>query len=314
MSTTLDAVLPARPAAEAYRQLTAWWDKNASDYSSTTHAAWRARLSHYYQWCEEEGHVWLPATSRTIHAYLRCYRFSLSPATLVMSLSIIRSFHSRAGYWQVAHELGIRRAQQELSDAIGVVRHDSLDAARLGHITNNLDDSLISLWTAAAIWFVFDTRYRTGALLDVDAESVRFERSGTAWVPPPDVHDDWTRHGGYLSKTTTRHVTRWLKASQITSGALFPRVTPSGGMRSQGLRCCHLARTLRQGLDRTGVSVSTINFSSIRSAAISEMRRHNLGIFGVMKAIGYESLPMPRHYTRHIPDQSALELAALQNR
>lgn len=246
--------------------------------------------------------------------YFRAYRYRSTPATLAMTLSVIRSFHDRAGYRDFVWDPELRRTNQELYDAARFSRSVTLDAAGLARISQGLSDSLIENWVRAAIWFVFDSRFKASAIPDVQVESLRFESDGTGWVPPPDKVDDWTRHGAFLAKSTTSHIRSWLTDSGLEAGPLFPKVTPAGRLRVDGLNRSHLTTTLKDGLKVAGINSSGLTFQSIRTASIEELKRFNVGVFNSMKHAGYSNPAMIRKYTRDIPDRSSLVLAELQQR
>ena len=310
----LDDILPARPDDLTYRQLSRWFDMYGSEYAHETYRVWRQRLTHFHNWCANRGAPWLPSNAETLLEYIREIRGSAAPSTVAVTISVLSAFHERAGSFVCSRNLELSRARQEIEMASKESLKPQIRAEELSVLTRRLGDTPLEKWVRAAIWFVYDTRFRTQDLVDVTLDELYLCEGNVGWVPPPKKPTKWTRSGAYLAETTMAYIESWVSSAGIAHGPLLAKVTKTGRIRTDDLSGLHFRACLKEGLDFAGIRSRNVNFKNIRNGSIADLETHNVGVFRAMRFGRWARPESVWKYTEGMRDTSTLQLAEIQGR
>lgn len=203
--------------------------------SENTRRTYRSAIRHFYAW----GGV-LPCDSGAALRYLLAYSDSLNPRTLALRLTALAQWHAFQGFPDPTADPGVRKTLKGVMRTRGKPRKkakalpiEDLEAivAKLGP-----DTSLIAIRNNALLQIGFFGALRRSELAALMVEELAWEADGLVITLARSKTD---QEGEGVSKAIpyggpdgiccpVRALKRWLEAANITSGAVFRRVTRWG--------------------------------------------------------------------------------------
>jgi integrase len=301
----------------AAARVCAWWERAQHVYPPNTQKAWRSDWKVFLAFCEPSGLSPLPASSETIAAFVSYSREAgRKPATVRRYLSTIVVAHRVAKLvnpiQDEAVSLELRRLDQQVS-----IRQRQAKALGWEQIKRFLDtagESLPATRERALICVAYDTMARRSELiaLEVDDIEVLPDGTGRALIRRSKTDQAGEGNTAYLSRTTLRYLNEWLKAAEISEGAVFRRVIgrgtakdlPSGRGRIGGrLSVDGVAQAFKRVAAWIGMpaeEVAQVSGHSIRVGATQDLLALNIDLASVMQAGRWKTNRMPMRYGEHV--------------
>lgn len=310
----LSNVLVEAGAAEKVRL---WWERAQHVYPLNTQKAWRSDWKVFLEFCQPKGLSPLPASSETVAAFVSYGRDAgKKPATVRRYLSTIVVAHRVAKLLNPIQDeavtLELRRLDRQVS-----VRQRQAKALGWEHIKRFLDtagDSLPATRERALLCVAYDTMGRRSELIALDVEDIEVLPDGTGRALIRKSKTDQAGEGNtaYLSRTTIRYLNDWLKAVEISEGAIFRRVIgrgtakdlPRGRGRIGGrLSVDGVAQAFKRVAEWIGMpaeEVAQVSGHSIRVGATQDLLALNIDLASVMQAGRWKTNRMPMRYGEHL--------------
>lgn len=264
-------------------------------YADSTVRAYRSDFKAFESWCRSTHRQALPATPRTVAAFI-AYAADLSSAgTLKRRLAAIRKVHrlfrmANPGTDEevtIAIRRALRSKRSRPRQALGLTRdlRDRLIAACPNVLLGTRDRAIIALG--------YDTLCRRSELVALRAEDLAPPLLGSAQILIRRSKTDPYGHGrlGYVSPETLRLVYAWLKAAEIHSGYIF-RAVRGDRVGNRALHPYSINRILKRTARAAGLSAQIIkglSGHSMRVGAAQDMIVSGLSILPIMQAGGWKT-------------------------
>jgi integrase len=303
--------------AAAAERVRSWWERAQHVYPPNTQKAWRCDWAVFLSYCEPLGLSPLPAVSATVAGFVtHCRGAGKKPATVRRYLSSVAVAHRVAKLvnpiQDEAVSLELRRLDQQVS-----VRQRQAKALGWEQIKRFLDtagESLPATRERALVCVAYDTMGRRSELIALDVEDIEFLPDGTGRALIRRSKTDQAGEGNtaYLSRTTIRYLNDWLKAAEITEGAIFRRVIGRGTARDlpegrgrigERLSVDGVAQAFKRVAKWIGMSaeeVAQVSGHSIRVGATQDLLALNIDLASVMQAGRWKTNRMPMRYGEHV--------------
>jgi integrase len=303
--------------AGAAERVRLWWERAQHVYPPNTQKAWRSDWKIFLEFCQPSGLSPLPVKSEDVAAFVfHCREAGKKPATVRRYLSTIAVAHRVAKLVNPIQDeavtLELRRLDQERS-----VRQRQAKALGWEQIKRFLDtagESLPAARECALVCVAYDTMARRSELIALDVEDIEFLQDGTGRALIRRSKTDQAGEGNtaYLSRTTIRYLNEWLKAVEITEGAIFRRVIgrgtakdlPEGRGRIGGrLSVDGVAQAFKRVAEWIGMTAdeaAQVSGHSIRVGAAQDLLALNIDLASVMQAGRWKTNRMPMRYGEHV--------------
>jgi site-specific recombinase XerD len=303
------SLMPKRPRRRNWRRA---MGRLEGAYAPNTLRSYRADFEIFEAWCAEAGKPPLPASPRTVAAFITDQQNHVGATTLRRRQAAIRKIHRLLRLPNPADGedvmIAIRRAKRAKGrrpqQALGLT-----DALR-NRLIEAAPNTLTGLRNIALISVGYDTLCRRAELSALRLEDTQALADGSRSILVRRAKNDPFADGrlGLLSPTTLAHVNRWLAAAGIGSGWIFRRVQADGTVGDAPLDPASINRILKTmaadaALDAT--QIARLSGHSMRVGAAQDMMTSGLGILAIMQAGGWKSLSVVSRYVEHV------ELSAL---
>jgi integrase len=294
-----------------------WWERAQYVYPPNTQKAWRSDWKVFLEFCQPRGLSPLPVESEDVAAFVsHCREVSKKPATVQRYLSTITVAHRVAKLVNPIQDevvtLELRRLDQQVS-----VRQRQAKALGWDQIKQFLEtagDSLPATRERALLCVAYDTMGRRSEVIALDVEDIEVLPDGTGRALIRKSKTDPAGEGNtaYLSRTTVRYLSDWLKAVEITEGAIFRRIIgrgtakelPEGRGRIGGrLSVDGVAQAFKRVAEWIGMpaeDVAQVSGHSIRVGATQDLLALNIDLASVMQAGRWKTNRMPMRYGENV--------------
>lgn len=282
-------------------------DRLEGAYSENTLRAYRADFATFEKWCQESHRRPLPASPKTIAAFIEHQAELMSSATLRRRQASIRK----------VHQLLLFPNPVESQEAIIAMRRALRTKSRrhmqaLG-LTQELRDKLIKaadpkslagLRNIALLQVGYDTLCRRAELSALRWEDLRPMDDGAMSILIRRAKNDPFGDGrlGLLSPKTVLSLRAWTEAAGIRKGWIFRRVHNRRKLGTEPLHPYSINRILKimaQEADLPTEIVAALSGHSMRVGAAQDMMAHGSGILPIMQAGGWKSLNVVGRYVQH---------------
>ena len=245
-----------------------------------------------------------------------CREAGKKPATVRRYLSTIAVAHRVAKLMNPIQDeavtLELRRLDQERS--VRQRQAKALGWEQIKQFLETAGDSLPATRERALLCVAYDTMGRRSELiaLDVDDIEVLPDGTGRALIRKSKTDQAGEGNTAYLSRTTIRYLNDWLKAAEITEGAIFRRVIgrgtakdlPEGSGRIGGrLSVDGVAQAFKRVAKWIGMQaeeVAQVSGHSIRVGATQDLLALNIDLASVMQAGRWKTNRMPMRYGENV--------------
>jgi len=301
-----DTLLEASSAARVRE----WWQRAQHVYPVNTQKAWRSDWKVFLEFCQPSGLSPLPAKSENVAAFVsHCRETGKKPATVRRYLSTVAVAHRIAKLVNPIQDevvtLELRQLDQQVS-----VRQRQAKALGWEHIKRFLEtagESLPATRERALVCMAYDTMARRSELIALDVEDIEFLQDGTGRALIRKSKTDQVGEGNtaYLSRTTVRYLNEWLKAVEVTGGAIFRRIIGRGtakdlpegrGRIGERLSVDGVAQAFKRVAEWIGMpaeEVAQVSGHSIRVGATQDLLALNIDLASVMQAGRWKTNRMP---------------------
>lgn len=281
-------------------------DRLAGAYSEHTLRGYRADFGLFDAWCGENGRKPLPASPRTVAAFIAFDAQKSSSSTLRRRLASIRKVHRLLRLVNpvtdeevlTAYRRALRSKTRRPKQALGLTRplRDQLMDACPADLAGRRDRALIAVG--------YDTLCRRSELAALKAEDIEQHSGGGASILIRRAKNDPFGEGrlAYLTGATVDLLEAWLKAAGIKDAWLFRRVSPLGAVGTEPLHPYSVNRILKTRAEAAGVAPETVqrlSGHSMRVGAAQDMIGAGLSILPIMQAGGWKSINVVARYVQH---------------
>jgi integrase len=305
---TVAAVLPPpQNLPTPAENVRAWWKKARLVYPEATLRAWRFDWASFTAFCKPRGLLPLPASPSTVAAFIEaCGEAGKKPATVRRYLATIACAHRAAKILNPNDDEDVKMALKSLYNK-SPKRQRQAKALGWHEIKRFLiiaGDNIRAARERALLAVAYDTMARRSELVALDVEDFSWMDDGTGRVLIRRSKTDQTGEGSlaYLSPDTFGYLQAWLKASGISSGAVFRRLIGRGRIGPR-LNVDAIAQTFKRVAEFVGMTeeeMRQVSGHSIRVGATQDMLALNIDLASVMQAGRWKTTVMPMRYGEEV--------------
>lgn len=303
--------------AGAAERVRSWWERAQHVYPPNTQKAWRCDWAVFLSYCQPLGLNPLPAASETVAGFVtHCREAGRKPATVRRYLSTIAVAHRVAKLVNPIQDELVSLELRRLDQAVSVRQRQAkaLGWEQIKRFLETAGESLPATRERALICVAYDTMARRSELIALEVDDIQLLPDGTGRALIRRSKTDQVGEGNtaYLSRTTIRYLTDWLKAAEIAEGALFRRVIgrgtakdlPEGRGRIGGrLSVDGVAQAFKRVGKWIGMAaeeVAQVSGHSIRVGATQDLLALNIDLASVMQAGRWKTNRMPMRYGENV--------------
>jgi len=290
--------------------------------SPNTERGLKSDLGVFAVWCAERGADSLPATARTIAAFVDAMAKLRAPATVRRYVASLAAVHRGAGRRNPAKSAAVRLALRRMHRARGRRQQQArgLTWPLRERLLAAAGDRLIDDRNRALVAVAYDAMLRRSELTGVGVEDVEEEMDGSGTLLVRRGKTDQQGVGAvvYLAPDTVALVRVWCERGGITGGRLF-RSVDKGGHLGQGLDGSQVPRIFKAMAHRAGLPSEVaegLSGHSARIGAAQDMIAVGIGLPAVLQAGRWKTTAMVNRYGERLLAQrgGAAQLARLQRR
>jgi len=304
-------------AHTAVERIQNWWERAQHVYPANTQKAWRCDWATFMSFCGPRGCCPLPATPDTVAAFVAyCRNAGRKPATVRRYLSTIAVAHRVAKFVNPCADEAVQLEIKGLYNALSARQRQAraLGWAEIQRFLATAGNSLPATRERALLCVAYDTMARRNELVALDVDDFRLLTDGTGRALIRRSKTDQVGEGNtsYLSRTTVRYLKLWLKAAEITEGAVFRRVIGRGTAKYLPTGRGRIAErpsvdAIAQAFKRVAKwikippdEVAQVSGHSIRVGATQDLLALNIDLASVMQAGRWKTNRMPMRYGEHV--------------
>jgi integrase len=280
-------------------------DRLTGAYADSTLRAYRSDFAAFNEWCHETGCEALPASPKTVAAFIAQDAIKSSPATLRRRLAGIRKVHRLLRLENpvededvaIAMRRALRSKPRRQKQALGLTHtlRDQLIAACPDALRGRRDRSLIAVG--------YDTLCRRSELASLRREDLSPLENGAMSILVRRAKNDPFGDGryGFLTPPTAQLLIDWLDAAGIKEGFLFRRIT-GNWIGPDALHPYSINRILKKAARNAALApnvVADLSGHSMRVGAAQDLMADGLGILPIMQAGGWKSTNVLARYVEH---------------
>jgi integrase len=298
---------PTDEQVRAASALRAWDAMAQGAYPPNTVRAWRADWKAFILHCSVQNESPLPASPHTVRGYVQhCMTAEKKSATIRRYLATIARAHLAADLLSPCASEPVRLALKEMGQKVSARQRQArpLGWAEIKRFLETAGKGIRADRERTLLCVAYDTMARRSELVSLDIEDLTFAADGTGTAL---IRRSKTDQGGdgaqaYLSRETVRHVQAWLKAGNITEGAVFRRLVGRNvvGPRLHVDMVADIFKRVGRWINLPEEEVGEISGHSIRVGATQDLLALNIDLASVMQAGRWKSTHMPMRYGEHV--------------
>ena len=289
--------------------------------SPNTERAMRADLAIYRAWCHERGVEALPATAKTIAAFVDAMAHERAPATVRRYVTSVAAAHRALGREKPAQSEAVREALRRMHRRRGrrQAQAEGLTAGLRRRLLDATGTGLIDARNRAMLALAYDTLLRRGELVAVEVDDLVEETDGTGTLLVRHSKGDPEGWGAtlFVARDTMAFVHAWRERSAVHSGRLFRSLARGAlGLRLDASQVPRILKAMARDAGLTEQVVETISGHSTRVGATQDMVASGIGIAAIQQAGRWKTPSMVHRYGERLLARrsGAAQLARLQNR
>jgi integrase/recombinase XerD len=285
----------------------AWWRKARRVYPKATLRAWRFDWVSFIAFCEPRGLLPLPANPSTVAAYIEaCAEAGKRPATVRRYLATIACAHRAAKFINPNDDEDVKLALKGLCNKSPMRQRQAMALGwhQIKRFLITAGEGIRADRERALLCVGYDTMARRSELVALDVEDFSWMDDGSGRVMIRRSKTDQAGEGSvaYLSQDTVVYLKAWLRASRISSGAVFRRLIGRGRIGAR-LQADSIAQTFKRVAEFVGMTpeeTKDVSGHSIRVGAAQDMLALNIDLASVMQTGRWKTTAMPMRYGEHI--------------
>ena len=290
--------------------------------SPNTERALRSDLRIFARWCAGRGEEALPASARTVAAFVDEMAVCRSAATVRRYVASIAMAHRAIGCAGTLKSpvvgLSLKRMDRRNGRRQGQAK--GLTWPLRNRLIEATGERLIDARNRALVAVAYDAMLRRAELVSLQVEDFLEEMKGDGTLLVRRSKTDAEGRGAtlYLAPDTVALVRAWLERAGLEEGRLFRSVT-KGGTLGAGLDASQVPRIFTAMAERAGLPsevVEGLSGHSARVGAAQDMVAAGIELPAILQAGRWKSTEMVHRYgERLLARRSATaELARLQHR
>ncbi|MBP3837444.1 MAG: tyrosine-type recombinase/integrase [Pyramidobacter sp.] len=314
-----DTPAPASAASDLVEYADGLSELLAQSIAVNTRRAYLSRFSLFSRWAQSKGQESLPATPKTVAAYIVVLsEKNAAAATLNLTLAAIAAIHRTKGFNSPTESELVKRAAKGYRRRHGTAPHRSA-AATLDVVKKVLEKLDARLATgeitesqhhrdAALFMLGFTGAFRRSELAALDVEDLRWsDRSGQEIIIATLRHSKTDQEGHGQEKVIfsssnpaccpVRLLRRWLQYAGISSGPIFRAIAHGGNVQQRRLSNCAVSDIIKQDA-RLAVWPLDITGHSLRAGFVTSAIRAGRTERSIMNQTGHRSPIVLREYFR----------------
>ena len=291
----------------ALAMLRAWDAMAQGAYPPNTVRAWRADWRSFMLFCAEQGESPLPASAHTVRAYVQhCTAEAKKPATIRRYLATIARAHRAADLLSPCASEPVRLALKVMNRVHPARQRQArpLGWAEIEQFLETAGKGIRADRERALLCVAYDTMARRSELIALNLEDLTFAKDGTGTALIRRSKTDQVGEGAqaYLARETVKHLKRWMKAGNITEGAVFRRLLGRSrlGPRLSVDMVADIFKRVGRWIKLAEEEVAAISGHSIRVGATQDLLALNIDLASVMQAGRWKSTHMPMRYGENV--------------
>lgn len=249
--------------------------------AANTLAAYEQDWRYFTSWCSAHGVSYMPAAPETVAAYIADIASTYKVSTIERRLSSISKAHSAAGFENPAsrrHSIvkdtlgGIRRAHGVTRNRKAAVRVSNIHT-----VLEALPDTIQAKRDRALLLLGYICALRRSEIVALDIEDLTFTQEGMQVLIRRSKTDQEARgrtfgirYGANPYTCVVRAVQSWMRAAEITSGALFRAVDRHGNVQAGRLGDRAVALTVKRLAKKMGLDPAAVSGHSLRAGFITD--------------------------------------------
>ena len=283
--------------------------------------AMRSDMAIYRAWCRERDVPAVPASPRTIAAFIDAMARVRAPATVRRYVASIAAAHRAAGKDRATKNEPVRRAlsrmhrrkgrrQSQAEGLTGALRERMLEAA---------GEALIDARNRALLAVAYDTLLRRAELVGLQVADIVEDSDGAATVLVRRTKTDPEGRGAmaYLAPDSVALLNEWLERSGVREGRVFRSL--ARGVVGEALEAGQVSRIFKRMAREANLPeevVKGISGHSTRVGAAQDMVAGGIGMPAILHAGRWKTTAMVNRYGERLLARrsGAAQLARLQHR
>ena len=289
--------------------------------SANTVRAVRSDLAIYTAWCAARGVPALPASARTVAAFVDAMARDRAPATVRRYVASIAAAHRALGRAKAVRSEPVQQALRRMHRRKG--RRQAQAEGLTGVFRDRLlaagGDGLIDARNRALLAVAYDTLLRRGELVSLQVTDIVEGPDGSATVLVHRSKADQEGRGAtlYLAPDSVALVRAWLARGGVRHGRVFRSLCR--GRLGERLDASQVPRIFKAMAGRAGLPaavVARISGHSTRVGAAQDMVAGGIGMAAILQAGRWKTTAMVNRYGEQLMARrsGAAQLARLQHR
>lgn len=325
--TTTVVPASALTEAEVWANLGKYAEAARGAFAANTERAMRSDIAQFTNWCRQEARQAMPASPETVAAFVDAMAASKAPASVRRYVASIASFHRAAEVANPCETQTVKLAQRRMHNAKGRAQLQAsplnegavrrlLDARGSGSKRGN---PMLDLRNRALLVVGYVTLCREGELVALRVDDLTVEADGFATIVIRRSKTDQEGRGAVvpIPADAMRHLSKWITAARITTGAMFRAVRHSGsigGPLDPGAVARvfkDMAHDAKLPADQAG-QAPRISGHSTRIGGAQDMLRYKETLAAIMVSGRWKSPEMVGRYVKEVAarDSAANRVAA----
>ena len=289
--------------------------------SANTERAMRADMAIYRAWCAERGVPAVPASPRTVAAFVDAMARLRAPATVRRYVASIAAAHRAAGEGKVTRSEPVRLALRRMHRCKGrrQSQAEGLNAALRERLLDAGGDCLIDARNRALLAVAYDTLLRRAELVALQVADIVEDSDGSATVLVRRTKADPEGRGAsaYIAPDSMALVREWLERGGVRGGRVFRSL--NRGVVGEGLEAGQVSRIFKRmarAADLPDETVARISGHSTRVGAAQDMVAEGVGMPAIQHAGRWKTADMVHRYGERLMARrsGAAQLARIQHR
>jgi site-specific recombinase XerD len=275
--------------------------------SANTRRAYAADLKEFRAWCDAHGACWMPAEPTTLVAYLTSLAKTHKVSTITRRLAAISVAHRFSQ--QATNPVRDFKVRQLLE---GIKRKKKCAPTQkqptvtlhIKEMVGEIPPTLQGLRDKALLLLGFSGALRRSELVGIDVEDLALCKEGLVVTVQKSKTDQYSYgrkvgvcFGDNEATCPVKAVTAWMRASGISTGALF-RPVKWGKVQEQRLSDKAVARMVKRYGADIGLETSKFSGHSLRAGLVTSAIQAGVDPLDVQRHSGHASLDMLKRYIR----------------
>ncbi|MCM3571411.1 site-specific integrase [Neobacillus mesonae] len=272
--------------------------------SKNTQKSYASDWRHFTEWCEKTNRSPLPASAGTICLYITELADTHKYSTIKRRLSSINMAHRLKKCPPPSKQIEVQTLMEGIKREIGSKQQPkkALMLQVLPNLVNKIDTStLIGIRDKAILLLGFALASRRTELVSINIEDLELNDFGMdVRVRETKTKNDDLVKGvvfTYNEFCPVRATQEWIKAGEITSGALFRSIDRHGNVKER-LSDKSIALIVKKYIEELGMNANDFAAHSLRSGLSTSAAMMGMTEIAIMKQTGHKTREMVDRYVQ----------------